>query len=360
MLIPSQSPMVSALSAIAPGRPLREGLDRVLQANMGALVVVGDGPEVLQICSGGFLVDSSFSPQRMSELAKMDGAIILAPDATRIARANVHLVPDPTTPTAETGTRHRTAERVARSIDVPVIAVSEDMSIITLYRGGEKHVLASVARLQGRANQALQTLERYRDRLDSVTSSLSALEVEDLVTLRDVATVLQRAEMVRRIAGEVAGYIVELGVDGRLIRLQADEMLAGVVDERRLVIRDYLAAASREAVDAGIAALELLETDRLLEAAVVADVSGLASGEMAPADLDASVAPRGIRLLSKIPRLPEPVVTAIVERFGTLQKVMRATVEDLLEVDGVGQVMAMAVKDGLARLAESTILDRYS
>jgi diadenylate cyclase len=352
--------MVGALSAIAPGRPLREGLDRVLQANMGALVVVGDGPEVLQICSGGFLVDSSFSPQRMSELAKMDGAIILAPDATRIARANVHLVPDPSTPTAETGTRHRTAERVARSIDVPVIAVSEDMSIITLYRGSHKHVLASVPRLQGRANQALQTLERYRDRLDSVTGSLSALEVEDLVTLRDVATVLQRAEMVRRIAAEVSGYIVELGVDGRLIRLQADEMLAGVVDERRAVVRDYLASMSVEAADAGILALETLETDRLLDAAAVAEVAGLAGGPDGPLTLETSVAPRGIRLLSKIPRLPEPVVLNIVERFATLQKIMRATVEDLLEVDGVGEVMAVAVKDGLARLAESTILDRYS
>jgi diadenylate cyclase len=321
---------------------------------------VGDGPEVLQICSGGFLVDSSFSPQRMSELAKMDGAIILAPGATRIARANVHLVPDPSTPTSETGTRHRTAERVARSIDVPVIAVSEDMSIITLYRGAHKHVLASVPRLQGRANQALQTLERYRERLDSVTGSLSALEVEDLVTLRDVATVLQRAEMVRRIAAEVAGYIVEMGTDGRLIRLQADEMLVGVGDERRAVIRDYLASASPEAAAEGVRGLELLETDRLLDTAAVAGVSGLSGGPDGLLGLDSSVAPRGFRLLSKIPRLPDSVVWTIVDRFGTLQKVMRATVEDLLEVDGVGQVMAVAVKDGLARLAESTILDRYS
>src|SRR5438874_8704745 len=168
--------MLDALAAVAPGRPLREGLDRILQAGMGALIVVGDGPEVLNICSGGFLLDAAFSPQRLSELAKMDGAIILAGDASRIARANVHLVPDPNVPTAETGTRHRTAERVARSIDVPVISVSEDMSVITLYRGDVKHALASVARLLGRANQALQTLERYRDRLDTVTSALSALE----------------------------------------------------------------------------------------------------------------------------------------------------------------------------------------
>src|SRR6516225_7593840 len=180
------APMIEALGAVAPGRPLREGLDRILQASMGALIVVGDGPEVLSICSGGFLLDAEFTPQRLAELAKMDGAIILAPDASRIARANVHLVPNPQVPTSETGTRHRTAERVARSIDVPVIAVSEDLAVITMYRRDAKHGLDSVARLLGRANQALQTLERYRNRLDAVTTSLTASEVEDLVTVRDV------------------------------------------------------------------------------------------------------------------------------------------------------------------------------
>ncbi|HUQ63334.1 MAG TPA: DNA integrity scanning diadenylate cyclase DisA, partial [Acidimicrobiales bacterium] len=219
--------LTDALAAVAPGQPLREGLDRILQANKGALIVVGDGPEVLAICSGGFLLDAEFSPQRLSELAKMDGAIILAPDASRIARANVHLVPDPTAPTSETGTRHRTAERVARSLNVPVVSVSENMSSIAVYYGDHKHPLELSARLLNRANQALQTLERYKVRLDTVSGSLSALEVEDLVTVRDVVTVLQRTEMVRRIAEEIHGYIVELGTDGRLIRLQLEELLGG-------------------------------------------------------------------------------------------------------------------------------------
>ncbi|MDQ1422800.1 MAG: diadenylate cyclase, partial [Acidimicrobiaceae bacterium] len=213
------------LAKVAPGTPLRDGLDRIVRAKMGALVVVGDGPEVLSICSGGFLLDAAFSPQRLSELGKMDGAIILAADASRIARANVHLVPNPNVPTSETGTRHRTAERVARSIDVPVISVSEDMGVITVYVRGVRHVLQEVARLVNRANQALQTLERYKTRLDEVTAVLSTLEVEDIVTLRDVTSVLQRTEMVRRIAQEIDGYIVELGTDARLIQLQLDELL---------------------------------------------------------------------------------------------------------------------------------------
>src|SRR5579863_2809555 len=264
--------MIEALASIAPGRPLREGLDRILQANMGALIVVGDGPDVLGICSGGFLLDAEFTPSRLSELAKMDGAIILASDASRIARANVHLVPSPGVLTSETGTRHRTAERVARSIDVPVIAVSEDLSVITLYRGEDKHALDSVARLLGRANQALQTLERYRDRLDSVTTSLSAAEVEDLVTVRDVVTVLQRAEMVRRIAEEIEGYVVELGTDGRLAHLQLEELMAGVDDERRQVVFDYLPVDEADQVDAAMVALASLETDRLLVPQSVAAV----------------------------------------------------------------------------------------
>src|SRR4030081_2847211 len=231
--------MIEALGAIAPGRPLRDGLDRILQANMGALIVVGDGPDVLNICSGGFLLDSEFTPQRLSELAKMDGAIILASDGSRVARANVHLVPDPTVPTSETGTRHRTAERVGRQLDVPVITVSEDMSLVAIHRRGEKHTLEPIPRVLARADQALQILTRYKARLDAVSGALSALEVEDLVTVRDVATVLQRAEMVRRIADEIEGYVIELGSDGRLVLLQLEELMGGVGDDRRLVAKDY-------------------------------------------------------------------------------------------------------------------------
>src|SRR4030095_472712 len=175
--------------------------------SMGALVVVGDGPEVLNICSGGFLLDAAFSPQRLSELAKMDGAIILASDSSRIARANVHLVPNPNVPTSENGTRHRTAERVARSINVPVISVSEDMSIIAVYVNDEKHPLENIPRLLTRAKHALQTLQR--------APPPPAPRGEGPGPGRRGRNVPQRTGVVRRIADEIAGDIVELGVDGR-------------------------------------------------------------------------------------------------------------------------------------------------
>ena len=348
--------MIEALAAVAPGRPLREGVDRILQASMGALIVIGDGPDVLAICSGGFLLDAEFTPQRLSELAKMDGAIILAPDASRIARANVHLVPNPNVPTTETGTRHRTAERVARSIDVPVISVSEDMSIIAVYRNDLKHPLEPTPRLVNRANQALQTLERYKNRLDTVSAALSALEVEDLVTLRDVVTVLQRAEMVRRIAEEIDGYIVELGSDGRLVLLQLDELLGGVEDDRRHVIKDYFQDAASWRLDQALEALSDLSTEDLLDLKTVAAVLNLPSEQ----ELDVSMSPRGYRLLSKIPRLPDAIIDKMVLQFASLQKIMRASVDDFEEVDGVGPTRAKAIKEGLSRLAETSILDRYS
>src|SRR3954453_20073690 len=317
--------MTNALAAVAPGTPLREGLDRILQANKGALIVVGDGPEVLNICSGGFLLDAEYTPQRLSELAKMDGAIILANDASRIARANVHLVPNPNVQTSETGTRHRTAERVARSVDVPVISVSEDMRVIAVYRNDEKKPLEAIPRLLARANQALQTLERYKNRLDTVSAALSALEVEDLVTLRDVVTVLQRAEMVRRIAEEVDSYIVELGVDGRLVLLQLEELMGGVEDDRRQVIKDYFHDDISWRLDQAMEALAELSTDELLDLKTVAAVLHL---PIETGDLDSSASPRGYRLLSKIPRLPDVVIDRIAEHFRSPHKHMRAHARD--------------------------------
>jgi diadenylate cyclase len=348
--------MIDALASVAPGRPLRDGVDRILQASMGALIVVGDGPDVLNICSGGFLLDAEFSPQRLSELAKMDGATILAGNATRIARANVHLVPDPHVFTAETGTRHRTAECVARSIDVPVISVSEDRSVIAVYRNNEKHMLDPVPRLVARANQALQTLERYKVRMDAVERTLSAREVEDLVTVRDVATLLQRAEMVRRIAEEIEGYVVELGVDSRLIFLQLEELMAGVEDDRRYVIRDYSRIPSTTHADAAMHRLANFSDERLLDLKEVAAILDLVGAD---GQLDAVIQPRGYRLLSKVPRLPEGVLANIIDRFGSLDKIMRATLEDLDEVEGVGATRARAIREGLSRLVDASV-DRYA
>ncbi len=348
--------MLRALAQVAPGSPLRTGLDRILQSGRGALIIIGDGPEVLNICSGGFLLDAAYTPQRLSELAKMDGAIILAEDASRIARANVHLVPNPNVQTSETGTRHRTAERVARSLSMPTVAVSESRKEIQVYVGDQMHHLSSASRLLERSNQAIQTLERYRARLHVVSQNLTALEVEDLVTLRDVIEVLQRIEMVVRISAEIERNLVELGSDGRLVRLQREELMVGVEDDRRLLIKDYFVEDDLFDIGSAMGALTSLDDEALFDDLTLAKTLRL--GGDSP-DLDANMEPRGYRLLSKLPRVNDIVVKSVIDRFGTLGRILRATTAELEAIDGVGPGRATALKEGASRMAESSILDRF-
>ena len=230
------------------------------------------------------------------------------------------------------------------------------MQIIAAYVGETRHVLEDAGQILSRANQALATLERYKLRLDEVSSTLSALEIEDLVTVRDVAVVAQRLEMVTRIAREIEDYVLELGTDGRLLALQLEELVTGVDVERELVIRDYVPGGRRgKAPEVLLAAARVAHATELVDPASAARVLGLGSVE----HLDGAVAPRGYRLLTKVPRLPAAVVDRLVDHFGTLQKLLSAGVEDLQVVDGVGELRARSVREGLSRLAESTILERY-
>ncbi len=347
------------LAAVAPGTLLREGLERILRGHTGALIVLGQDKTVEGMCTGGFVLDVEFSATRLRELAKMDGAIVLDRDATKIVRAAVHLMPDPTIPTDESGTRHRTADRVSRQVTLPVISVSQSMNLIALYIAGVRHVLEDSGAILSRANQALATLERYKLRLDEVSGTLSALEIEDLVTIRDVSAVAQRLEMVRRIAREIEGYVVELGSDGRLLALQLDELIAGVEPDRELVARDYLPPQSgrqTRGVPDVLTELNTLSATELLDLTTVARALGYSGGSDT---LDAAVSPRGFRLLAKVPRLPGLVIERLVEHFGGLQKLLAASIDDLQAVEGVGESRARSVREGLSRLAESSILERY-
>ncbi len=347
------------LAAVAPGTALREGLERIVRGHTGALIVLGHDKTVEAMCTGGFALDVEFSATRLRELAKMDGAIVLDRDATKIVRAAVHLMPDANIFTAESGTRHRTADRVSRQVSLPVISVSQSMNLIALYLAGNRHVLEDSGVILARANQALATLERYKLRLDEVAGTLSALEIEDLVTIRDVAAVAQRLEMVRRIAGEIAGYVVELGADGRLLALQLDELISGVDPDRELIARDYLppqSGRSKLTMQVVLDSLNDLTAGDLLDLTTVARALGHAASADA---LDGAVSPRGFRLLAKVPRLPQLVIERLVEHFGGLQKLLAASIDDLQAVEGVGESRARSVREGLSRLAESSILERY-
>jgi diadenylate cyclase len=356
---PDGEQLRATLAKIAPGTALRDGLERILRGHTGALIVLGHDKVVETLCTGGFPLDVEFASTRLRELAKMDGAIVLDDSLTRILWAATHLVPDPTIPTDESGTRHRTAERVAKQTGYPVVSVSQSMRIIALYVDGRRYVLDNSAAILSRANQALATLERYKMRLDEVNGTLSALEIEDLVTVRDAVAVSQRLEMVLRIASEIEGYVVELGTDGRLLSLQLDELMAGVPQERELIVRDYMPAPHgrkpRTVADVR-AELDNVSATDLLDLAVIARVCGFGAN----ADvLDNAVSPRGYRLLARVPRLPPAVVDRLVDHFGGLQKLLAASIDDLQLVDGVGEMRARSVREGLSRLAESSILERY-
>ena len=353
-MTPPDDLLRSTLAAVAPGTELRDGLERILRGRTGALIVLGFDDTVEAMCSGGFVLDVEFSATRLRELAKMDGAVVV--DRHRIVRAAVQLLPDPTIETTESGTRHRTAERVAKQSGFPVVSVSQSMQIIALYVGGSRHALEGSDVIQSRANQALATLERYKARLDEVSGTLSALEIEDLVTVRDVAMVVQRLEMVRRISEEIAGYVLELGTDGRLMALQLDELVGGVPTDRLRVIRDYVDSPTDERLSDVQGALARMDATELLEPAHIARILGMSVVEDS---LDGAVGPRGFRLLSKVPRVPPMIVERLVGHFGGLQRLLAASVDELMTVDGVGEQRARAVREGLSRLAESSILERY-
>ena len=349
----------STLALIAPGTGLRESLERILRGNTGALIVLGYDKVVESVCSGGFTIQTDFTATKLRELAKMDGAIVMSTDGLEIIKAAVHLVPDPSIATEESGTRHRTAERVAKQTGYPVISVSQSMRIVALYVGGRRYVLDDAGAILSRANQALATLERYKLRLDEVSGTLSALEIEDLVTSRDVVGVLQRLEMVRRIALEIDGYLVELGSDGRLLSLQVDELMADVEPERELVVRDYMPTPhGRKPRTAAIILAELADVDALdlLDLAAFANILGIATSSD---DMENPLTPRGYRLTAKIPRLPAAILDRIVDHFGGMQKLLAASIDDLQAVEGVGEMRARTIRDTLSRLAESSILERY-
>jgi diadenylate cyclase len=356
-----RSRVLGYLAQVAPGTLLRDGFERILRGRTGALVVLGHSREVQDLCTGGFELDMPFSPTALRELAKMDGAIVLDAGASRIMRAGVHLMPDAAIPTAETGTRHRTADRVARQTGVPVIAVSASMATISLYVNAYRQFVENPDQILARANQALQTLERYRARLGEATTRLSALEVEDQVTLRDVAAVAQRLEMVRRLDLELSEYAAELGSEGRLLALQMHELTTGLTELGALLEKDYRPADTNSGgggggggdVAFGLAQLTALDTAQLLDLLLVARTIGFPASDQ----LDSRATTRGYRQVAQINRLPGALGERLIEHFGSLQALFAASRTDLQAVEGVGEQRARAIRDGLVRVAESAYAD---
>jgi diadenylate cyclase len=347
--------LLSAIGRIAPGTDLRQGIDDIIRSKEGALIVIGEPSELLFLFSGGIRLDQPFTPQLLYELAKMDGAIIVNPDLTKLVYANVQLMPDPTISSAETGTRHRTAERVAKQTDALVISISQQRETVTVFLDQLRYQLDPIADVLAKTNQALATLDTYRQRLHQVLTRLTALEFQNAVVLDDVLAVLQRAEMTTRMAEEIERDCVELGSEGRLIRMQLEELIGNVPLEKAAVVGDYHAHGGDEKTREGLEALAGLAYQDLLEFELLAVLGYPASVN----PLDHSVAPRGFRVLSHIPRLPEGVIGRVVSQLGGLDAIVRASQRDLESVEGVGSVRAREIREGLRRLQEHNLVDRY-
>jgi diadenylate cyclase len=347
--------LLATIERVAPGTELRQGIDDIIRSREGALIVIGEPQDLAFLFSGGIRLDQPFRGQLLYELAKMDGAIIVSSDLTKLAFANVQLMPDPTIPSAETGTRHRTAERVAKQTDALVISISQQRSTISVFVGHSRYQLDPIADVLAKTNQAIATLDTYRQRLVQVLTRLTALEFQNAVVLDDVLVVLQRAEMNTRMAEEIERDCVELGTEGRLIRMQLEELVGHVPREKRAVVADYHAEGGEERTREGLDALAALPYQDLLEFELLAVLGYPASVN----PLDHSVSPRGFRVLAHIPRLPEGVIRRVVTSLDGLDAIVRASQRDLEGVDGVGAVRAREIREGLRRLQEHNLVDRY-
>jgi diadenylate cyclase len=343
---------MNVLEIMAPGTPLREGLENVLKAKTGGLIYVCDLNELGKMVDGGFYINSDYTPANLYELAKMDGAIVLSSDFKRILYCNTQLVPDSSISTIETGTRHRTADRVAKQTGKLIIAISQRRNVITAYKGNLKYVIKDTNIILTKANQAVQTLARYKSVLNEAVTNLSALEFEDLVTVYDVVTTIQRNEMVVRIMNEIERYVCELGNEGRLVSMQLEDLSDNVEDEGILLIKDYL-EGSKEYNDV-IKIIKNLSSEELVEIPSLCKLMGYSPDSM----LDIIISPRGYRLLNKIPKLPIVVIDNLIKTFVYFKNILNASIEELDSVEGIGEARAKIIKEGLRKMQEQALLNR--
>ena len=346
--------IVEVLKLIAPGTPIRNGLENILNAKTGALIAVADSEQVLDLVDGGFKLDVDFSPAKLYELAKMDGAIILSSDLKKILYANTQLIPSPDIYTSETGTRHRTAERTAKQTGALVISISQRRGIITLFRGNSRYVLKESAEVISKANQALQIVEKYKKVFDNKINMLNEYEFNDIVTLENVITAIQRAEMVMKIAEEVNRAIDELGEEGRLLEMQLDESVGDLEKEELLLIKDYIAPGKKRSAEKILSELKNIEYENLIKPDKIANLLGYEDFDNYD---EVGVYTRGYRILSKIPRMPSTIVENLVKSFKSFQHILVADIQRLDEVDGIGEVRARTIKQSLKRMQEQFVFD---
>ena len=305
------------LKKLSSGTPLREALNDIVDANTGALILINN-PQANSVFQGGFRVDCKFTAKRLSELAKMDGAIILSEDFKKILYANTLLVPDPSLPTEETGTRHQAAERAAQQVSTLVIAVSQRKKEITIYYGNSKYILQHTETLLRRATETLQILEKQREIFSELLTNLNILEITSLVSVADVSKLLQRIEMIKKIANVINEYIIELGKHGSIVRMRLRELTRGIEKEQELIIKDYIKRPKTKYFLSNLNFEELLDIDNL-------------SSVLFKSSLEKEIKPSGYRILLKT-SLPKTEIDNLVKHFQNINAILEAEDSEISQV----------------------------
>jgi len=335
--------LLSILRLIAPGTLLRTALDDIAKAKLGGLIVVSEAPEVLKLTNGGFEVNCRFNPQKLVELCKMDGAIIIDGELKKILFANTLLVPDHTIPSNETGTRHRTAERIAKQTGKLVVAVSERKNNITLYKGNIKYVLRPSEDILRRADETLRMLEKQREVFNELVLNLNVLEFTNLASTNDVILALQRAEITSRIEDIIRRYIIELGIEGALVKIQLKEMRKGIDNEELLILKDY----SPKDFFAVKIALSELTLDQLIEPMNITAILGYEK-------LEDQITTKGYRILNKT-SLGKNEIEILINEIGGIQNIIENSEKS---ISLIGEKKAGTLIKELSQLKEQALLGK--
>ena len=324
---------------LLPGEPLRKGVDLIADKKSGGLIVIGSSNKLEKISSGGInLKNCSYTPEMLSELAKMDGAVIVDENVSTILKANVHLNPSDNLETSETGTRHRTAERVSAETNLKVLAVSEESSAIKVFHNMKVIELEEPAMILGRVNESLQSVDRMRRRFDEVLLQLGELEMEDTITNQQVLTVIQRGELLIRLANQVKNEAENLGEEAGIVMIQIESLESGVEYTLSLVLKDHLPSKKYRNIKKAKSEISNMTYEELNT------ISHLGAILMMQ-PLDEISTPRGYRVLARLPGLPDNLHDPLIKKFKTLPKLLGAPTDKLFQVDGIGRNRAQQLRD---------------
>lgn len=341
---------IRLIKMVAPGTSLRTGIEYIVQAQIGGLIALGV-PKKKGIMEAGFEHNKEFSPNALYEISKMDGAVIITKNADKILFSNVHLHPTTKIHSLETGTRHRVAERFAKETGQSIIAISKKRNVVTVFSGSIKYSLKYIPELLSEVSQAMNTYEQYTKSMRQYYANVTISEIKGVVTVGDVVTAVIKYMTMNRILRVIERKITELGGAGTILKMRLDELSTNI-REGDYLIKDYITEEYLDSENEIFTMLDMFTEFGYLEPLNILTVLGYEKNLSA---MDQRVEPRGYRILYKIPKIPENIIQKIIEKFGSFQKIFAASQKELVEVEGIGDVRATLIKEGILKLRNNIL-----